>query len=205
MSTLSRCRLSCCSFLVVDLIITIFHSSLLNMSLVYRQQSLASEIKNFPSKFVLHSSLSNPMQTKKEGMKIGVKSPNFLVPWKAEENRDADFEISRGFLSPPSSYGSRFPTVPFRSLASSTLSIETAFSLPHFHIHFSTFKHISSNIIRALPNSENSTNDLGASVINVDSTATTYAVSCDATAELVHDSTPISCIWETVGRQIFTQ
>ncbi|KAH6711165.1 hypothetical protein BKA61DRAFT_578982 [Leptodontidium sp. MPI-SDFR-AT-0119] len=150
-------------------------------------------------------SLSNPMQTKKEGMKIGVKSPNFLVPWKAEENRDADFEISRGFLSPPSSYGSRFPTVPFRSLASSTLSGETAFSLPHFHIHFSTFKHISSNIIRALPNSENSTNDLGASVINVDSTATTYAVSCDATAELVHDSTPISCIWETVGRQIFTQ
>ncbi|KAH7336425.1 hypothetical protein BKA65DRAFT_33880 [Rhexocercosporidium sp. MPI-PUGE-AT-0058] len=61
------------------------------------------------------------------------------------------------------------------------------------------------NPLWALPNGENSTNGLGASVVNVDSTAITYAVSCDATAELVQGPTPISCIWETVGPQIFTQ
>ncbi|KAG4427403.1 hypothetical protein IFR05_017113 [Cadophora sp. M221] len=60
------------------------------------------------------------------------------------------------------------------------------------------------NPLWALPNGENSTNGLGASVVNVDSTATTYAVSCDATAELVQGPTPISCIWETVEPQIFT-
>jgi len=57
----------------------------------------------------------------------------------------------------------------------------------------------------ALPDGENSTRGLGASVVNVDSIATTYAVSCDATAELVPGPTPITCVWETVGPQLFTQ
>ncbi|XMA09222.1 hypothetical protein WAI453_002013 [Rhynchosporium graminicola] len=61
------------------------------------------------------------------------------------------------------------------------------------------------NPLWALPNGENSTRGLGASVVNVDSTAITYAVSCDATAELIPGPTPISCIWETVGPQLFTQ
>ncbi|PVH88671.1 hypothetical protein DL98DRAFT_508572 [Cadophora sp. DSE1049] len=61
------------------------------------------------------------------------------------------------------------------------------------------------NPLWALPDGENSTRGLGASVVNVDSTATTYAVSCDATAELVPGPTPITCIWETVGPQVFTQ
>ncbi|KAL2068937.1 hypothetical protein VTL71DRAFT_15275 [Oculimacula yallundae] len=61
------------------------------------------------------------------------------------------------------------------------------------------------NPLWALPNGDNSTRGLGASVVNVDSTAITYAVSCDATAELIPGPTPISCIWETVGPQLFTQ
>ncbi|KAH7409190.1 hypothetical protein BKA64DRAFT_389646 [Cadophora sp. MPI-SDFR-AT-0126] len=61
------------------------------------------------------------------------------------------------------------------------------------------------NPLWALPNGKNSTRGLGASVVDVDSTATTYAVSCDATAELVPGPTPITCIWETVGPQMFTQ
>ncbi|KAK0109830.1 hypothetical protein ONS95_002501 [Cadophora gregata] len=61
------------------------------------------------------------------------------------------------------------------------------------------------NPLWALPDGENSTRGLGASVVNVDSTATTYAISCDATAELVPGPTPITCIWETVGAQVFTQ
>ncbi|CZT47595.1 uncharacterized protein RSE6_08176 [Rhynchosporium secalis] len=48
------------------------------------------------------------------------------------------------------------------------------------------------NPLWALPNGENSTRGLGASVVNVDSTAITYAVSCDATAELIPGPTPIS-------------